>query len=46
MVIRTHSLRLNHLVVMAMVMDTAMAMDMGRGKLCIKMGLKEYSISL
>lgn len=29
---------------MAMVMDTAMAMamDMGRGKLCIKMGLKEY----
>lgn len=33
---------------MAMVMDTAMAMDMdmGRGKLCIKMGLKEYLISL
>lgn len=33
---------------MAMVMDTdtAMAMVMGRGKLCIKMGLKEYSISL
>lgn len=31
---------------MAMAMDTAMAMDMGRGKLCIKMGLKEYSISL
>lgn len=29
---------------MAMVMDTAMAM--GRGKICIKMGLKEYSISL
>lgn len=29
---------------MAMVMDTAMAMDMvmGRGKICIKMGLKEY----
>lgn len=35
-------------MVMAMVMDTAMAMDMvmGRGKICIKMGLKEYSISL
>ena len=33
---------------MAMVMDTAMAMAlaMGRGKICIKMGLKEYSISL
>lgn len=33
---------------MAMVMDMAMAMvmDMGRGKICIKMGLKEYSISL
>ena len=33
---------------MAMVMDTAMAMDMvmGRGKIRIKMGLKEYSISL
>ena len=46
MVIRTHSLQLNHRVVMAMVMDTAMAMVMGRGKLCIKMGLKEYSISL
>ena len=46
MVIRTHSLQLNHRVVMAMVMDTAMAMDMGRGKICIKMGLKEYSISL
>ena len=46
MVIRTHSLQLNHRVVMAM--DTAMAMDMvmGRGKICIKMGLKEYSISL
>lgn len=29
---------------MAMVMDTAMAMAMvmGRGKICIKMGLKEY----
>lgn len=31
---------------MAMVMDMAMDMDMGRGKVCIKMGLKEYSISL
>lgn len=35
---------------MAMAMDTAMAMAMdmvmGRGKICIKMGLKEYSISL
>lgn len=31
---------------MAMVMDTAMAMVMGRGNICIKMGLKEYSISL
>ena len=33
---------------MAMAMDTAMAMDMFmvRGKICIKMGLKEYSISL
>lgn len=31
---------------MAMVMDMAMAMAMGRGKICIKMGLKEYSISL
>lgn len=35
---------------MATAMDTAMAMDMfmvmGRGKICIKMGLKEYSISL
>ena len=46
MVIRSHSLQLNHRVVMAMVMDTAMAMAMGRGKICIKMGLKEYSISL
>lgn len=31
---------------MAMAMAMDMAMDMGRGKLCIKMGLKEYSISL
>lgn len=31
---------------MAMVMDTAMVMDMGRGKICIKMGLKEFSTSL
>ena len=48
MVIRTHSLQLNHREVMDKVMDTAMAMDMvmGRGKICIKMGLKEYSISL
>lgn len=46
MVIRTHSLQQNHRVVMAMVMDTAMVMAMGRGKICIKMGLKEYSISL
>lgn len=29
-----------------MAMDMAMVMDMGRGKICIKMGLKEYSISL
>lgn len=32
MVIRTHSLQLNHQVVMAMVMDTAMAMAMVMGK--------------
>lgn len=33
---------------MVMAMDMAMAMDMvmGRGNICIKMGLKEYSISL